>query len=121
MVNAVLPLMKLGGRILNVTTAITNHMLSGMRSYSATKDEINVMSKYLHQELLDSDVLVTCLHSGIVDTGIQGGFYFEQAKDLSFSHNGESAQGAKPLLVSSYLSNLYYVVDARGWSRYLSA
>ncbi len=69
-----IPNLKNGGRIINITTGTTNFVLSGIAGYAITKRHLICFTKYLSAELQVKNIFVTAAHPGIVDT--------ELAKDV---------------------------------------
>ena len=70
---ALLPLINKGGRVLNVTTALTRGVVPGMSAYAATKGAIEVLTRYQAVELADRSIRVNTLMGGAVATGFGGG------------------------------------------------
>lgn len=68
-----LPLLRDGGRILNVTTALTRGVVPGGSAYAATKGAVEVLTRYLAVELADRGILVNSLMGGAVETDFGGG------------------------------------------------
>ncbi|GAA2597923.1 SDR family oxidoreductase [Winogradskya consettensis] len=70
---ALLPLINDGGRVLNVTTALTRGVVPGMSAYAATKGAIEVLTRYQAVELADRGIRVNTLMGGAVATDFGGG------------------------------------------------
>jgi NAD(P)-dependent dehydrogenase (short-subunit alcohol dehydrogenase family) len=70
---ALLPLINEGGRVLNVTTALTRGVVPGMSAYAATKGAVEVLTRYQAVELADRSIRVNTLMGGAVATGFGGG------------------------------------------------
>ncbi|GAA3630958.1 SDR family oxidoreductase [Kineosporia mesophila] len=70
---ALLPLINDGGRVLNVTTALTRGVVPGMSAYAATKGAIEVLTRYQAVELADRGIRVNTLMGGAVLTDFGGG------------------------------------------------
>jgi NAD(P)-dependent dehydrogenase (short-subunit alcohol dehydrogenase family) len=70
---ALLPLINEGGRVLNVTTALTRGVVPGMSAYAATKGAIEVLTRYQAVELADRSIRVNTLMGGAAATGFGGG------------------------------------------------
>jgi NAD(P)-dependent dehydrogenase (short-subunit alcohol dehydrogenase family) len=70
---ALLPLINEGGRVLNVTTALTRGVVPGMSAYAATKGAIEVLTRYQAVELADRSIRVNTLMGGAVATDFGGG------------------------------------------------
>ncbi|MFI5934027.1 SDR family NAD(P)-dependent oxidoreductase [Actinoplanes sp. NPDC051494] len=70
---ALLPLINDGGRVLNVSTALTRGVVPGMSAYAATKGAIEVLTRYQAVELADRGIRVNTLMGGAVETDFGGG------------------------------------------------
>lgn len=70
---ALLPLINDGGRVLNVSTALTRGVVPGMSAYAATKGAVEVLTRYQAVELADRSVRVNTLMGGAVETDFGGG------------------------------------------------
>lgn len=70
---ALLPLIKDGGRILNVSTGLTRFALPGYAAYAAMKGAVEVLSKYLAKELGARKISVNVLAPGAIETDFGGG------------------------------------------------
>lgn len=70
---ALLPLINEGGRVLNVSTALTRGVVPGMSAYAATKGAIEVLTRYQAVELADRSIRVNTLMGGAVATDFGGG------------------------------------------------
>jgi NAD(P)-dependent dehydrogenase (short-subunit alcohol dehydrogenase family) len=70
---ALLPLINEGGRVLNVSTALTRGVVPGMSAYAATKGAIEVLTRYQAVELADRSIRVNTLMGGAVVTDFGGG------------------------------------------------
>lgn len=79
-----LPLINDGGRVLNVSTALTRGVVPGMSAYAATKGAVEVLTRYQATELADRGIRVNSLMGGAMETDFGGGMMrTEQVKDLS--------------------------------------
>ncbi|WP_305784124.1 SDR family NAD(P)-dependent oxidoreductase [Symbioplanes lichenis] len=70
---SLLPLINEGGRVLNVTTALTRGVVPGMSAYAAVKGAVEVLGRYQATELAERSIRVNTLMGGAVDTGFGGG------------------------------------------------
>ncbi|MFE2336595.1 MULTISPECIES: SDR family NAD(P)-dependent oxidoreductase [Streptomyces] len=70
---ALLPLINEGGRVLNVSTALTRGVVPGMSAYAATKGAIEVLTRYQAVELAERSIRVNTLMGGAVLTDFGGG------------------------------------------------
>jgi NAD(P)-dependent dehydrogenase (short-subunit alcohol dehydrogenase family) len=68
-----LPLIKDGGRILNVSTGLTRFTLPGYAAYAAMKGGIEVLTRYMAKELGPRDIAVNVLAPGAIETDFGGG------------------------------------------------
>lgn len=68
-----LPLIKDGGRILNVSSGLTRFSYPGYATYAAMKGAIEVFTKYLALELGDRKIAVNCIAPGAIETDFGGG------------------------------------------------
>ncbi|WP_308426261.1 SDR family oxidoreductase [Streptosporangium pseudovulgare] len=65
-----LPLMRDGGRIVNITSGVTRIALPGTIAYSGTKGAIEVMGRTLAKQLGPRGITVNSVAPGFVDTDI---------------------------------------------------
>jgi NAD(P)-dependent dehydrogenase (short-subunit alcohol dehydrogenase family) len=70
---SLLPLMNDGGRVLNVTTAVTRGVVPGMSAYAAVKGAVEVLTRYQAVELAGRSIRVNAIMGGAVETGFAGG------------------------------------------------
>ncbi|MEU5698526.1 SDR family NAD(P)-dependent oxidoreductase [Streptomyces aurantiacus] len=70
---ALLPLINEGGRVLNVSTALTRGVVPGMSAYAATKGAVEVLTRYQSVELAERSIRVNTLMGGAVVTDFGGG------------------------------------------------
>jgi NAD(P)-dependent dehydrogenase (short-subunit alcohol dehydrogenase family) len=57
-----LPLLKDGGRVLNVSTALTRAVVPGRSAYAAAKGGLEVLTRYQAAELADRGIRVNTVH-----------------------------------------------------------
>jgi clavulanate-9-aldehyde reducatase len=72
--HAALPLMREGGagHVVNVSSVAGRHARAGAAVYNLTKFGVTAFSEALRQEALHSDIRVTCVEPGFVETELQG-------------------------------------------------
>ena len=68
-----LPLLKDGGRIINLSTGLTRFALPGYAAYAAMKGGIEVLTKYLAKELGSRQISVNVVAPGAIETDFGGG------------------------------------------------
>ena len=69
----VLPLIKDGGRILNVSTGLTRFVIKGFIAYASIKAALEVYTKYLAVELGPRNIRVNVIAPGAINTDFGGG------------------------------------------------
>jgi NAD(P)-dependent dehydrogenase (short-subunit alcohol dehydrogenase family) len=70
---ALLPLLRDGGRIVNVSSGLTRFALPGYAAYSAMKGGVEVLTRFLAKELGARGISVNTLAPGAVETDFGGG------------------------------------------------
>lgn len=70
---ALLPLIADGGRILNVSTGLTRITYPGRAAYASVKGAIDVLTRYLAQELGPRGISVNVVAPGVIATDFGGG------------------------------------------------
>ncbi|MFG1610928.1 SDR family NAD(P)-dependent oxidoreductase [Actinoplanes sp. NPDC049265] len=70
---SLLPVMNDGGRVLNVTTAVTRGVVPGMSAYAAVKGAIEVLTRYQAVELASRSIRVNAIMGGAVLTDFADG------------------------------------------------
>lgn len=68
-----LPLIRDGGRILNVSSGLTRYAVPGYAAYAMMKAGIEVFTRYLAMELGPRRITVNCLAPGAIATDFGGG------------------------------------------------
>ncbi|MBX3014027.1 MAG: SDR family oxidoreductase [Caldilineaceae bacterium] len=68
-----LPLMKDGGRIVNVSTGLARFTLPGYAAYAAMKGGIEVLTRYLAKELGPRNITAIVVAPGAIETDFGGG------------------------------------------------
>ncbi|WP_203905791.1 SDR family NAD(P)-dependent oxidoreductase [Virgisporangium aliadipatigenens] len=81
---SLLPVLNDGGRVLNVTTAVTRGVVPGMSAYAAVKGAIEVLTRYQAVELASRSIRVNAIMGGAVQTDFAGGIMrSDYVKDLA--------------------------------------
>lgn len=70
---ALLPLIRDGGRIVNLSTGLTRVSYPGFAAYSAVKGAIEIFSVYLAKELGSRGITVNTVAPGAIETDFLGG------------------------------------------------
>jgi|TARA_R110000744_G_scaffold53012_4_gene113399 NAD(P)-dependent dehydrogenase (short-subunit alcohol dehydrogenase family) len=68
-----LPFIKNGGRIINLSSGLTRFSLPGHITYAMTKGAIEVMTRYLAQELAPKNIAVNVVAPGAIETDFGNG------------------------------------------------
>lgn len=68
-----LPLMRDGGRIVNVSSGLTRLAIPGSASYASMKGAIEVLTRYLAKELGARQIAVNTVAPGAIETDFSGG------------------------------------------------
>lgn len=77
-----LPLMKDGGRILNVSSGLTRITLPGYAAYASMKSAVESLSVYMAKELGPRRIAVNTLAPGAIETDFGGG-HVRDAKEVN--------------------------------------
>lgn len=75
-----LPLIEDGGRIVNVSTGLTRFSYPGYSAYASAKGAVEVLTRYLAQELGHRNIAVNTLAPGAVETDFGGGAVRDNAE-----------------------------------------
>jgi NAD(P)-dependent dehydrogenase (short-subunit alcohol dehydrogenase family) len=75
-----LPLMKDGGKIVNITTGLTRFSAAGFAPYAMMKGGLEVFTRYLAQELGPRGITVNSLAPGAIETDFGGGMVRDNAE-----------------------------------------
>lgn len=79
-----LPLLADGGRILNLSTALTRAVVPGGSAYATVKGALEVLTRYQAVELAERQIRVNTLRGGATESDFGGGIMHTDAvKDLS--------------------------------------
>ncbi|MGO8677434.1 MAG: SDR family NAD(P)-dependent oxidoreductase [Limisphaerales bacterium] len=70
---ALLPLMRDGGRIVNVSSGLARFSLPGYSAYAAMKGAIEVLTRYMAKELGPRRIAVNVVAPGAIETDFGGG------------------------------------------------
>lgn len=89
---ALLPLLKDGGRILNVSSGLTRFSLPGYGVYAAAKGAVEVLTRYQAREFAGRGITVNTLAPGAIETDFGGGAVRDNA-DLNRMVAGMTALG----------------------------
>ena len=73
LIQRLLPLMNDGGRILNLSSGLARFALPGYAAYAAMKGAVEVLSRYLAQELGPRGIAVNVVAPGAIETDFGGG------------------------------------------------
>jgi NAD(P)-dependent dehydrogenase (short-subunit alcohol dehydrogenase family) len=68
-----LPLMRDGGRIVNISSGLTRIVVPGSASYAAMKGAVEVLTRYLAKELGPRRIAVNTVAPGAIETDFSGG------------------------------------------------
>jgi NAD(P)-dependent dehydrogenase (short-subunit alcohol dehydrogenase family) len=68
-----LPLIKNGGRIVNISTGLTRFTYPGYSAYASIKGAVEVLSRYMAKELGDRGIAVNVVAPGAIETDFGGG------------------------------------------------
>lgn len=77
---ALLALLNDGGRIVNVSSGLTRFSLPGFAAYAAMKGGVEVLTRYLAQELGARGIAVNTLAPGAIETDFGGGMVRDNAQ-----------------------------------------
>jgi NAD(P)-dependent dehydrogenase (short-subunit alcohol dehydrogenase family) len=70
---ALLPLIEDGGRILNVSSGLARFTIPGYAAYAAAKGAVEVLTRYMAQELGPRGIRVNVIAPGAIETDFGGG------------------------------------------------
>lgn len=87
-----LPLIKDGGRILNVSTGLTRFALPGYSAYATMKGGIEVLTRYMAKELGARGISVNTIAPGAIETDFGGGVVRDN-KNMNQVIAGQTALG----------------------------
>lgn len=75
-----LPLIKDGGRIINISTGLTRFTFPGYAAYAAMKGGVEVMTRYMAKELGGRGITVNTIAPGAIETDFGGGMARDNAQ-----------------------------------------
>lgn len=109
-----LPLIADGGRILNLSSGLTRFTQPGFAAYAAMKGAIEVLTKYLAQELGPRGIAVNVLAPGAIETDFGGGVVRDNAQ-INAALAAQTALGrvGRPDDIGQVVAGL--LTDAFGW------
>lgn len=81
---SLLPLIRDGGRIVNVSTGLARFSLPGYAAYAAMKGAVEVLTRYLARELGPRGIAVNTLAPGAIETDFGGGAVRDNAELNAF-------------------------------------
>ena len=105
-----LPLIADGGRIVNFSTGLTRFSAAGFSAYAAAKGAIEVLTRYMAQELGPRGITVNAVAPGAIETDFGGGVVRDN-RALNAKYAGLTALGRVGLpddigpMVASLLSD----------------
>lgn len=70
---ALLPLIRDGGRIVNLSSGLTRIIIPGISAYAAMKGAVEVLTKYMAKELAPRRIAVNVVAPGAIETDFSGG------------------------------------------------
>lgn len=79
-----LPMIRDGGRIVNVSTGLARFSLPGYAAYAAMKGAVEVLTRYLAKELGPRGIAVNTLAPGAIETDFGGGAVRDNAELNAF-------------------------------------
>ncbi len=80
LVQALLPLIADGGRIVNFSTGLTRFSAPGFAAYAAAKGAVEVMTRYMARELGPRGIAVNTVAPGAIETDFGGGVVRDNAE-----------------------------------------
>lgn len=70
---ALLPVIRDGGRIVNLSSGLTRIIIPGISAYAAMKGAVEVLTKYMAKELGPRGIAVNVVAPGAIETDFSGG------------------------------------------------
>ena len=89
---ALAPMVRDGGRILNVSSGLARFVIPGYGAYAAAKGAVEVMSRYLASELGERKIAVNVIAPGAIETDFGGGAVRDN-KDINAFIASNTAMG----------------------------
>lgn len=87
-----LPVMRDGGRIVNISSGLTRFAIPGSASYAAMKGAVEVLTRYMAKELGSRGIAANTVAPGAIETDFSGGAVRDNA-DLNRFVAGNTALG----------------------------
>jgi NAD(P)-dependent dehydrogenase (short-subunit alcohol dehydrogenase family) len=87
-----LPVMRDGGKIVNITSGLARFSLPGYAAYGAMKGAVEVLTRYLAQELGPRRITVNVVAPGAIETDFGGGTVRDNP-EVNKSIAGQTALG----------------------------
>ena len=111
---ALLPLLRDGGRIVNLSSGLTRFSLPGYAAYAAMKGGVEVLTRYLAKELGARGIAVNTIAPGAIETDFGGGVVRDNAQ-LNAHISGLTAMGraGRPDDVGAAVAAL--LADGNNW------
>ena len=81
---ALLPLIRDGGRIVNLSSGLTRIIIPGMSAYAAMKGAVEVLTRYMAKELGARGIAVNTVAPGAIETDFGGGMVRDDAEMNKF-------------------------------------
>jgi NAD(P)-dependent dehydrogenase (short-subunit alcohol dehydrogenase family) len=109
-----LPLMKDGGRIVNISSGLARFSFPGYSAYATMKGGIEVLTRYMAKELGPQKIIVNVVAPGAIETDFGGGAVRDN-KQLNDSIASQTALGrvGLPDDIGGVVASL--VSDENGW------
>lgn len=114
LVQALLPLIADGGRILNVSSGLARFSLPGFGVYAAAKGAIEVYTRYLAQELGPRRITANVIAPGAIETDFGGGSVRDDAQ-INAAIAGQTALGRVGLPDDIGKAMAMLLSDDAGW------
>ncbi len=110
----VLPMLKDGGSVINISTGLTRFSFAGFGAYAMMKGAVEVMTRYLAVELGSRKITVNTIAPGAIETDFGGGAVRDN-EDMNALIASKTALGraVKPDDIGAALANL--VSDDLKW------
>lgn len=111
---ALLPLLRDGGRIVNISSGLARFALPGYAAYAAMKGAIEVLSRYMAKELGARGIAVNVVAPGAIETDFGGGLVRDNAEVNAFIAS-QTALGrvGRPDDIGGVIASL--LSPANGW------
>jgi NAD(P)-dependent dehydrogenase (short-subunit alcohol dehydrogenase family) len=87
-----LPMMKDGGRVINISSGLARFSLPGFSAYATMKGAVEILTRYMAQELGSRGIAVNVVAPGAIETDFGGGKVRDD-RDLNAFIAGHTAMG----------------------------